>query len=246
MSSERSADPAVACTVPQGDLGTDLIGLLGRDDSEVRTVAVARNERARPLLDTELPEELRAVDREVVVYVSRHTCGAPSPQPALTHPPQGERSIQRASHFCLFARSFHHHTCGMISGWHRSGKTAFKKLAFADVKGQRRLKPCRKCAARFAFPLAHFAPRPPRPPGDEARPRRARNMWTAEEESRLREGIASYVPGSWAIIHSRCGFAADGARTPLDLKDKYRNICRDGAVDDGSPLDFADGLLMVD
>ena len=45
--------------------------------------------------------------------------------------------------------------------------------------------------------------------------------WTADEEERLRRGVAKYGKGNWAKIKEKCGFVI---RTSVNLKDKWRNM----------------------
>ena len=56
--------------------------------------------------------------------------------------------------------------------------------------------------------------------------RRRRNVpWTEEEERALKRGVVTHGPGSWAKVH-REHQEALSRRTQIDLKDKWRNMCR--------------------
>ena len=48
--------------------------------------------------------------------------------------------------------------------------------------------------------------------------------WTAEEEAKLRQGVAKYGKGNWAVIKKKYKFIL---RTSVNLKDKWRNIEND-------------------
>ncbi|XP_072029639.1 uncharacterized protein [Amphiura filiformis] len=48
--------------------------------------------------------------------------------------------------------------------------------------------------------------------------------WTADEEERLRRGVAKYGKGKWAVIKDKCDFVI---RTSVNLKDKWRNMEKD-------------------
>ena len=57
------------------------------------------------------------------------------------------------------------------------------------------------------------------------RKRRTNNPWSRDEEYHLKKGIVKFGPGSWAKIHREYHLALSG-RTQIDLKDKWRNMCR--------------------
>lgn len=55
--------------------------------------------------------------------------------------------------------------------------------------------------------------------------RRANVPWTEEEERALKMGVVTHGPGRWAKIHREHPQALS-RRTQIDLKDKWRNMCR--------------------
>jgi hypothetical protein len=50
-------------------------------------------------------------------------------------------------------------------------------------------------------------------------------FWTLEETQALVEGVARCGNGKWAVI-KKLSFAAIENRSPVDLKDKWRNLTR--------------------
>ncbi|XP_020575497.1 uncharacterized protein LOC110021369 [Phalaenopsis equestris] len=55
--------------------------------------------------------------------------------------------------------------------------------------------------------------------------RRAVKRWTPQEEQTLREAVAKYGKGNWKLILNRYSEIFQ-ERTEIDLKDKWRNMCR--------------------
>jgi hypothetical protein len=52
---------------------------------------------------------------------------------------------------------------------------------------------------------------------------RKRMRWTAEEEQNLNDGVRRHGAGAWSVILDSFHF---NARTPSDLKDKWRNLVK--------------------
>ncbi|XP_050944343.1 uncharacterized protein LOC103491166 isoform X4 [Cucumis melo] len=59
--------------------------------------------------------------------------------------------------------------------------------------------------------------------------RRRQKMWTLTEVMRLVDGIAEYGTGRWTHIKKHL-FASSPHRTPIDLRDKWRNLLRASCV----------------
>ncbi|CAK9320085.1 unnamed protein product [Citrullus colocynthis] len=59
--------------------------------------------------------------------------------------------------------------------------------------------------------------------------RRHQKMWTLTEVMRLVDGIAEYGTGRWTHIKKHL-FASSPHRTPIDLRDKWRNLLRASCV----------------
>ena len=56
------------------------------------------------------------------------------------------------------------------------------------------------------------------------KPRRAKRIWTAEEEQNLNLGVEKYGLGNWAKIRDDPDFSFQEGRSSVDLKDKWRNL----------------------
>ena len=54
--------------------------------------------------------------------------------------------------------------------------------------------------------------------------RQKRVPWSESEVQSLRDGVSRYGVGKWAVILLRGQFGS--TRTPIDLKDKWRNLCK--------------------
>lgn len=52
---------------------------------------------------------------------------------------------------------------------------------------------------------------------------RTRRLWTPEEEAKLIKGVNTYGKGNWALIRRKMHLTE---RTNVELKDKWRNICK--------------------
>ncbi|EEF42929.1 hypothetical protein RCOM_1355420 [Ricinus communis] len=59
--------------------------------------------------------------------------------------------------------------------------------------------------------------------------RKHQRMWTLSEVSKLIDGIAQYGTGRWTDI-KKLFFASSAYRTPIDLRDKWRNLLRASSV----------------
>ncbi|XP_022767329.1 telomere repeat-binding protein 1 isoform X4 [Durio zibethinus] len=59
--------------------------------------------------------------------------------------------------------------------------------------------------------------------------RKHQRMWTLEEVIKLVDGIAEYGVGRWTDI-KRLLFASSAYRTPVDLRDKWRNLLRSSSA----------------
>ena len=57
---------------------------------------------------------------------------------------------------------------------------------------------------------------------------RRRCRWTRDEELRLIRGVSRYGEGNWREIQRHCGFTR--TRTNIDLKDKFRNLQKQGRL----------------
>ena len=56
-------------------------------------------------------------------------------------------------------------------------------------------------------------------------PRRMRNLWSNEETETLKKAVVKYGK-KWKLIHNEYSIFKKNNRTQIDLKDKWRNICR--------------------
>lgn len=55
--------------------------------------------------------------------------------------------------------------------------------------------------------------------------RKHHRTWTLAEVLKLVEGVSRYGAGKWSVIR-QSSFASDSYRTPVDLKDKWRNLIK--------------------
>ncbi|KAI4318874.1 hypothetical protein MLD38_032532 [Melastoma candidum] len=55
--------------------------------------------------------------------------------------------------------------------------------------------------------------------------RKHQRMWTLSEATKLVDGISQFGVGRWTQI-KRLSFSASAHRTPIDLRDKWRNLLR--------------------
>ncbi len=68
---------------------------------------------------------------------------------------------------------------------------------------------------------------------------RSHTPWTRQEVALLRAGIARHGQGRWSLILRDHAGTILSRRSPTDLKDKWRNLCRRKGDDQ-------DGMLLVD
>ena len=85
------------------------------------------------------------------------------------------------------------------------------------------------------------------PRKERSRKRRSNNPWTSEEVSLLKLGVAKHGQGSWAKIHHDNVFTVLSRRSQVDLKDKWRNLCRRKSADEIDIMltDIEDGDLLT-
>eukprot|EP00316_Scyphosphaera_apsteinii_P009683 CAMPEP_0119301972 /NCGR_PEP_ID=MMETSP1333-20130426/3662_1 /TAXON_ID=418940 /ORGANISM="Scyphosphaera apsteinii, Strain RCC1455" /LENGTH=246 /DNA_ID=CAMNT_0007304195 /DNA_START=158 /DNA_END=898 /DNA_ORIENTATION=- len=91
-----------------------------------------------------------------------------------------------------------------------------------DVDAQRRPSPSSPASARAAHVASRSALKSRRQGCAEQNSKRIR--WSTDEEHNLRLGVQVWGEGNWLNIHKHYAFHAN--RTPVDLKDKWRNMKR--------------------